>query len=78
MHTQIPPISDVQQKLKGLGHAEMHSLSRLSGIPFTTLWKIRDGVTKNPGIETVRVFYPHIDGARSVKATPQDQATQGA
>lgn len=78
MHTQIPPISDVQQKLKSLGHAEMHELSRASGVPFTTLWKIRDGVTKNPGIETVRVFLPHIDSSRIAKAPAQDQATQGA
>lgn len=43
-----------------MGHAEVQQLSRDTGVPFTTLWKIRDGTTLNPGIETVRLFWPEL------------------
>lgn len=39
----------------------MQELAKESGVPFTTLWKIRDGTTGNPGIETVRKFYPSTE-----------------
>lgn len=65
MNTEIPAAADVQAALKGLGHAQMQRLSELSDVPFTTLWKVRQGNTGNPGIETVRKFLPHIDAARA-------------
>lgn len=51
----------------------MQELARLSTVPFTTLWKIRAGLTLNPGIETVRRFYGHIASAK--KAPDADQKT---
>ena len=60
MKSTIPEISAIKDDLQGFGHADMQELSRKSGVPFTTLWKIRDGTTANPGIETVRSFYPHM------------------
>jgi len=37
--------------------AQLRALADVSGVPFRTLLNIRLGVTKNPGIETVRSFY---------------------
>jgi hypothetical protein len=68
MDTQIPTAEQVRAALAGLGHAQVQELARLSGVPFTTLWKIREGGPKvggkgtdNPGIETVRMFMPFIN-----------------
>ena len=58
MTSTIPTISAVRSALEGLTHAQLQRLSSSSGVPFTTLWKIKDGTTKNPGIETVRQFLP--------------------
>ena len=68
MDIQIPPASDFQAQLAELTHAEMQGLASLSGVPFTTLWKIRDGSTKNPGIETVRLFAQHLKQAKRAPA----------
>lgn len=59
-------------------HAEVQSLSRASGVPFTTLWKIRTGETSNPGFETVRQFYPLMHGEQLTDTDPQstDDACQ--
>lgn len=65
MHSTIPAAADVQAALMRLGHAQMHELSKLSGVPFTTLWKVRAGDTANPGIETVRKFMPHLASAEA-------------
>lgn len=55
-------------------HAQVQQLSRLSKVPFTTLWKIKDGTTSNPGIETVRLFIDHIDDAQRAPAAPEPKA----
>lgn len=65
MSTSIPSVSQVRGKLSKLGHAQLQRLSRLSGVPFNTLWNVRQGTTENPGIETVRKFLPHVDSVRS-------------
>lgn len=64
MDIEIPPASDIQAALAGLTHAQVQVLAKAAGVPFTTLWKIRAGETENPGIETVRKFYPHIDAVK--------------
>lgn len=57
--------------MKGLSLKQLEVLSRLSGVPYHTLYKIKRGETDNPGIETLRKFVPHI-GAASQPA-PQAQ-----
>ena len=57
MQTNIPTPADVRGRLELLGHAQMQALARDSGVPFTTLWKIRSGETDNPRLETVRQCY---------------------
>lgn len=77
MTANFPSISLVRARLALMTHAEVQSLSKASGVPFTTLWKIRTGETTNPGIETVRQFYEHITAATD-PADPQstDDACQ--
>lgn len=60
MDSAIPSSGEVRQRLAGFRHADLRALSKLSGVPFTTLWKIRSGETQNPGIETVRQFLPFV------------------
>lgn len=55
----IPTPQELQALLGTLRHAELQRLSKVSGVPFTTLWKVREGTTSNPRIGTVRAFYPH-------------------
>jgi hypothetical protein len=57
---QFPPIEDIAKRLSKLSHPQLHCLARGSTVPYTTLLKIRNGVTTNPGIETVRRFWPLI------------------
>lgn len=68
MESRIPTPAQVQASLQALGHAQMHALSRLSGVPFTTLWKVRKGETANPGIETVGKFMPFLADAMAEPA----------
>jgi len=65
MNSNLPQIADIRAELQALGHAEMQELSKVSEVPFTTLWKIRDGTTTNPGIETIRRFYLHLGATKS-------------
>ena len=55
---------DFRLRLEPLGHAGLQELARISGVPFTTLWKIRSGESENPRIETVKKFAPHINAAQ--------------
>lgn len=57
----LPDTATIRASLMALGHAQMQALAAVSGVPFTTLWKIRSAETRNPGIETVRQFLPHIN-----------------
>ena len=66
MSTTIPSASDVTQRLKLLDNQQLRALSEKTGAPFTTLWKIRSGVTEDPRIETVRLIWPELDSAEGV------------
>lgn len=63
MEPTIPATVDIKEALLELSHSQMHELAKLSGVPFTTLWKVRSGETGNPGIDTVRKFVPFINAA---------------
>ena len=60
MTTSIPSAADVRAALEKLSHAQVGELVERSAVPFTTLWKIRNGETGNPRLETVRQFMPFI------------------
>lgn len=63
----IPAVAEVRAKLGGLAHAECKALATRTGVPFTTLWKIRSGETSDPRLETVRAIWPDL-------STKQDAA----
>ena len=65
MADQIPSPQTIRERLGALGHSQVQALAKASEVPFTTLWKIRGGETENPGIETVRKFWPHLPERRS-------------
>lgn len=59
MTTSIPTTEDLRGVLQRLRSGELQELSRMSGVPFWTLIKVRNGETPNPRIGTVRAFWPH-------------------
>ena len=58
MAITIPPLALIRTRMETLNQAQIKRLAEDSGVPFGTLMKIRYGITKNPGLETVRAFYP--------------------
>lgn len=64
MESPIPSAAQVRGALEPMTNAQLQSLAELSGVPFTTLWKVRSGETENPRIETVRMLWPHVSAAK--------------
>lgn len=62
MAITIPPLAMIRNRLKAMSQVQIHQLHLDSGVPFGTLMNIRQGSTQNPGIETVRKFFPLLDG----------------
>lgn len=56
----IPSSAQVRAALQPLTLKQIEALGGLSGVPPTTIYKIKRGETDNPGIETVGKFMPHI------------------
>lgn len=73
MSTSIPPVAEVRDALKSLTLKQIDALARLSGVAAPTIYKIKNGQTDNPGIETVRKFMPHIAAALATGGEPQQQ-----
>lgn len=66
MNTEIPSALHVRAWLLPMANDQLQRLSELSGVPFTTLWKMRSGETKDPRIETVRRIAPHVSASAKV------------
>ena len=58
MASPIPSVEQVRARLLALPQAKIKTIAEYSGVPFGTLMNIRQGGTKNPGLETVRAFFP--------------------
>ncbi len=67
MDAHIPTAEEVSAALAPLSYAQMQELARLSKQALTTLWKIKTGETKDPGLSKVRAIWPHIEAARRYK-----------
>ena len=65
MDIQIPSAAEIAQRMAPLRAPQLQRLAELSGVPFHTLLKIRSGETRNPGVETVRLFVGHIEAAQA-------------
>lgn len=71
MQSKIPTAAEIRGLLESVSHAQMQDLAVRSGVPFTTLWKIKNGETENPRIETVGQFFhliPEVKKAPVAKA----------
>ena len=75
MEQKIPTSSEIRERLAVIGHAETQELSRISGVPFTTLWKIRNGETSNPRIDTACRFF-HLIPVKVADSAPHAEAAQ--
>jgi hypothetical protein len=60
MENTVPTIEQVRAALAPLTLKQLDALGQLSGVPPTTIYKIKRGTTVNPGIETVRLFMSRI------------------
>jgi len=67
MDLNIASIAAVRAALAPLTLKQIERLGALSGVPPTTIYKIKRGETENPGIETVRLFAPHIEAAMAAE-----------
>lgn len=45
-----------------LGCSDVEDVKAKTGVPISTLRKIRDGVIKNPGIKSIEALYFHFRG----------------
>lgn len=70
MLDSVPSAEIVRAALKPLTLKQLDRLAELSGVPMTTIYKIKLGETQNPGVETVRMFAPHIAEALGPAPTP--------
>jgi predicted transcriptional regulator len=59
----LPTMDEVKAELGKLTIRQTDRLAELSGVPASTIHKIRYGATENPGVETLRKFLPHIPAA---------------
>lgn len=63
MDLNIPSAEQVRAKLAPLNLKQLDRLAVLSGVPATTIYKIKRGETENPGVETLRKFMSFVDAA---------------
>ena len=70
--TPLPTPEEVRSRLSLLSHAQMLALAEITAVPFTTLWKIRGGVTMNPRLSTVCAIWPElVKGPRNKRLKQQ-------
>jgi predicted transcriptional regulator len=60
MSTTIPSPAEVRAKLAPMSLAKLEELATRTGVPFTTLVKLRNGQTENPRLETVHAIWPAL------------------
>lgn len=74
MSIAIPPIQMIRNRLESMSQHQLKQLAKDSGVPFGTLMHIRTGTTKNPGTETVRMFWPLLAAEPTAQDCPHAQA----
>lgn len=60
----IPSAEEVRTALERFNLKQLEELAKAADVPFTTLYKIAKGKTRDPGIKSVRKLWPHIDAVR--------------
>lgn len=71
MSYNIPTTTMIRRRLNMLTQAQLHQLANDTGVPYSTLVKIKYAETKNPGIETVRLFFPALLAMTDVELDQQ-------
>lgn len=74
METPIPSAEEVRKALEPLTLRQLGVLSLRSGVPEATIYKIKLNTTTNPGIETVRKFWPFLAQALAEQRHPAPAA----
>lgn len=78
MDLTFPSSEQVRAALAPLTLSQLERLAELSGVPASTIYKIKRGETKNPGVETLRQFMPFVPALlaldRAVPAGTQQAA----
>lgn len=57
-------LNEITKHLVACNHAGMHKLSKASGVPFHTIYKIKRGETKDPGVVTAQAIYDALQNKR--------------
>jgi transcriptional regulator with XRE-family HTH domain len=76
MKTDFPSVEVIRSRLQSLNDGEIYKVASDSGVPASTLWKIRCGATSNPGLETVRKFFHLLPVPTDTQADPQPTAQE--
>lgn len=56
----LPNPEQLRAMMVGMNYAAMERLASVSGVPFHTIRKIRDGETRDPGLNTAHMLWPHL------------------
>lgn len=57
---EIPSPQEVRDAMRHLTIKQIRGIAELSGVPADTIYKIKRGETRNPGIDTLRRFLPLV------------------
>ena len=56
----MPTPEQVRERLSAMNYTQIMLLSELTDVPFTTLWKVRNGDTQNPRLATVCAIWDEL------------------
>lgn len=60
MSTSIPTPAQVRAALKALSFADLQRIADRCRIPVMKLYRIKRGITADPGLDAVSKFWPHV------------------
>lgn len=70
---QTEILSPVLARLREVKHSDLPEVARLSGVPESTLRKLRYGEVKDPRVQTVQALRNYFAGVDLAPATPTQQ-----
>jgi len=65
-----PSAEDVRALLAPFTMRQIFVLAAMSGVSWTTIYKIKRNETRNPGVETLRRFMPYVANALAAHPPP--------
>jgi len=70
--------SAVLARLRAVRHSDLPDVAERSGVPKSTLLKIRYGEVKNPGVQTVQALHDYFAALDSAVPEPADDGSVDA